>query len=194
MNREAAKAVDFNYPDLWEYFGLGKGGTSYFLQHRDLTPDTLAKSPNWKMHEQRLHKGGHYVHLDKGKPALRKEVLAKLDGIPHRMMQDAYRYLQAVDREAWNTMELMQRRFRFERVESYADRLNISRTTVYKRLYRALEIIASHVDRELDKISTPPETRTESASEPDAEQGNKRGNKRRNKRGDKNGNKPVLML
>jgi hypothetical protein len=190
MNHEAAKAVDFNYPDLWEYFGLGKGGTSYFLQHRDLTPDTLAKSPNWKLHEQRLHKGGHYVHLDNGKPALRKEVLAKLDGLPHRMMQEAYRYLQSVDREAWNTMELMQRRFRFERVDSYAERMNISRQTIYKRLYRALEVIASYVDRELEKLVASPET--QSASGPEAR--DKTGDKRGDKRSDKNGDKPVIIL
>jgi len=154
MNRNAAKAIDWTQDDLWNYFGLGRNGVSGFIRHWDFAPGsgTLAMSAPRQLHATSLHADGHYVHVEGGTPKMRADVVAMLDGIPWKVMNAAHQYLREVDLEAWIALEKTTHRLRHETIEYLASKMDgVTRQTVYNRLHRALGIISSYLDRELDQ-------------------------------------------
>lgn len=156
MNRNVSRHSDWTLEDLRDYFGLRfrSRARSHYLDHEPFTPMALSDAQPTQLHETATHPGRVPVHVEGGYPALKRSVVAMLDGIPYVVMRGAVDYLRQFDWEAWRALDAVQARYPLDTAEMIAKRTYCCKSSLYKRLSRALVVISSYVDREL-RGSTP---------------------------------------
>lgn len=146
-----ANRIDWTLDDLRNYFGLRLRSRqrSRYLDREPFAPAVLAMVHPKQLHETATHPGGVPVHLEGGVPAMRREVVAMLDGVPYALMRDAVDYLRQFDWEAWRAVQAVMDRYPLDTAEVIAKRLFCEKSTVFKRINRSMETISSFIDREL---------------------------------------------
>lgn len=151
MNRTAVSNIDWSRDELRDYFGLGKGKKAPYLLREPFTPATLSQILPKQLHETDIHPCGVPVHLEGGRPALRKDVVGMLDAVPYAIMREAVDYLRQYDKEAWRAMNAAWDRYPLDTIPMLAERCGCDRSTFYRRLDRGLQTISSYVDRVLSR-------------------------------------------
>lgn len=160
MKGNAARLIDWSKDALRHYYGLSANAARRcpFRQMKDFTPDcsvTLGDSAPRQLHNTERHESGAgYIHLSKGAPDLKGNVIQMLDGhsLPYELMRAADEHLSKIDIEAWSAAERLRWRSEGVTLKAIAEDMGIGLRTLYDRRDRAVDRLAGFLDRELERI------------------------------------------
>jgi hypothetical protein len=143
----------WTFAELEVYFGIRRGGTSYYLKRRDFHPEILGVVNPKQLVETQNHPGFVPVVMgEDGKRPITRTVERMLGGIPWMVMDKAVKALDASDKErggeVYRTFMAVQRRSPLDTLDGIAKRLDIGVATLYRHLRHALDFVDWYLDKE----------------------------------------------
>lgn len=133
MNRNVAKAIDFDRAQIAEYLYGKDPGTSDYLKGRDFSPGALSVSSPVQLHETERHEGGNgYVHLSNGCPAIKNAVLEALDGIPIGWVRNTLDLVRRYNPREYAALDAWIHRASDEVAARMAERIGCVRSTYFE--------------------------------------------------------------
>lgn len=149
--RNLARFADWTHRGIGEYLGLYAGAASTYAQGRDFYPGTLGKVCPKQLHETAIHADGHYVHIEGGTPALKRNIEALTEEIPRWVVTDAIEWMavHAGDRgrKAAAFVRACQRRTAMDTWEGVMRELDITEASIGRRRESAETLISWYLDQ-----------------------------------------------
>lgn len=139
----------WTFAELEVYFGIRRGGTSYYLKRKDFQPEILGVVNPKQLVETETHPGFIPVKMgEDGKRPITRTVEKMLGGIPWEAMSKACKALEGADADVYRTFMAVQRRSPLDTLEGIAKRRNIGIATLYRHLRHALDFVSWYLDME----------------------------------------------
>lgn len=143
----------WTFAELELYFGVRRGGTSYYLKRKDFQPEMLGIVNPKQLVDTATHAGFVPIRMgEDGKRVIAHQVEKMLGGIPWAVMDKAVKGLEQADREqkteVYRTFMAVQRRSPLDTLDGIAGRLNIGVATLYRHLRSALDFVSWYLDNE----------------------------------------------
>lgn len=156
MSRNLARYADWSHRDIGQYLGLYAGTSSEYAQGRDFYPGTLGKHAPKQLHETAIHADGHYVFLDAGKPAMKRNIDALTEEIPRSVMTGALEWLATCagdrGRKAAELVWACQPKTAMDTWERVMEKLSITEASIGRRRDSAEELVSWYLDQYLSGL------------------------------------------
>lgn len=153
MSRNLARYADWTHRNIGEYLGLYAGVASEYTRGRDFYPGTLGKHAPKQLHETAIHADGHYVFLEGGVPAMKRNIDALTEEIPRLVMTGALEWLSTCagdrGRKASEFVWACQSKTAMDTWERVMEKLSITEASITRRRDSAEELISWYLDQYL---------------------------------------------
>lgn len=153
MSRNLIRYADWTHRDIGRYLGLYAGVASEYSHRRDFYPGTLGKIAPAQLHETAHHVDGHYVHIEGGVPAMKRNIPALTEEIPRWVMTGALEWMatHAGDRgrKAAAFVRACQRRTAMDTWDGVMRELDITEASIGRRRDSAEALISWYLDQHL---------------------------------------------
>ena len=139
----------WTFAELEVYFGVRRGGASYYLKGQDFQPEILGLVQPKQLVETQTHPGFIPVKMgEDGKRPITLTVEKMLGGIPHAVMRKAVLALEGKDRDIYRIFMAAQRRSPLDTMDMVAEAQGVGIATLYRRLIKALGFIDWYLEME----------------------------------------------
>lgn len=139
----------WTFAELEVYFGVRRGGTSYYLKRKDFQPEMLGIVNPKQLVDTATHAGFVPIRMgEDGKRVISRQVEKMLGGIPWAVMEKAMKGLEGADADVYRTFMAVQRRSPLDTMGAIAERRCIDKATVYRQLRKALDYVDWYLDAE----------------------------------------------
>lgn len=146
-----ARYADWSHRGIGEYLGLYAGVASTYALGRDFYPGTLGRVCPKQLHETAIHADGHYVHIEGGTPALKRNIEALTEEIPRWIITDAIEWMatNAGDkgRRAAEFVRACQHKTAMDTWDGVMSKLDITEASIGRRRNRAEALISWYLDQ-----------------------------------------------